>query len=108
MTESLNCAGPALAPARSADASSTDHALTRELTSAAAAITAYLTQRRILEERRATRGMAMVVFFASLFISFTITRVLTSHGDVAKTPTRVGVLKVDHQVAPASPPPTSL
>jgi hypothetical protein len=108
MTDSLNCAGPALAPVRSANASSADHALTRELTSAAAAITAYLTQRRILEERRTTRSMAMVVFFASMIVSFTITRVLTSHGDVAKTPTRVGVLKVDHQVAPALPPPTLL
>jgi hypothetical protein len=106
MTNTLNCASPASVP--NTDASSAEQSLTRELASAAAAITAYLTQRRIRDERRSTRSVAMAVFFVSLFISFAVTRALARHPDVTKVQTKVGVFKVDHQASPVPLPSMSL
>jgi len=86
-----------------------DSNLLRELASTAASLSAYLQQRRVLEERLWTRSIATTVFFVSLVVSCVITNALTNRPhDTEKKQMRVGVLKVDSQARPEAKPSTEL
>lgn len=53
--------------------------LRNELSAVAAALTAYLIQRRVLEERRWTRSVATVVFFLSMGFTYFGVNAFKSH-----------------------------